>query len=234
MYVSSFGISFHQHLNTKQKQARSSVLHLQELPQAEVPRTTDMGDTPLAKASATFNDLFPMGFALHQPKKKSRFTPDQLNYIKERFNKGRSATAKKAKPQDVEQEMRYETIEGPDGRMRARFPPNLLLSESQVKYLFAKMAANIRVGDILTEQEDQDENSMQAESQAAIDEGHLNDYEVEEEAQTVFEVKELSQIDSDVGIVDHPIMVCFEHLILIFATFSPHVAKMIQSSMRIM
>ena len=68
MYVSSFGISFHQHLNTKQKQARSSVLHLQELPQAEVPRTIDMGDTPLAKASATFNDLFPMGFALYQPK----------------------------------------------------------------------------------------------------------------------------------------------------------------------
>ena len=70
MYINSYGVSFHEHLNTKQKAAKSMVMHLQELPDAEVPRNLEMEDSPLA--SATFNKLFPKGFAIHQPKKKTK------------------------------------------------------------------------------------------------------------------------------------------------------------------
>ena len=95
MYINSYGVSFHEHLNTKQKAAKSMVMHLQELPVAEVPRNIEMEDSPLASASATFNELFPKGFAIHQPKKKTKFTEDQLLYIRERFAQSRSKTTKK-------------------------------------------------------------------------------------------------------------------------------------------
>ena len=207
MYINSYGISFHEHLNTKQKAAKSMVRHLQELPDAEVPRELEMEDTPLASASATFNDLFPIGFAIHQPKQKSRFTEDQLLYVKERFTQGRSKAAKKAQPIDVESEMREETVEGEDGVTRARFPPHLWLTEAQIRSLFSKMAKEIRVGDILDEQENPTEDNFQAEAQVAVDEEQENSFIAQNESEAVSLVKQLAEKETEEDLTEHPMMV---------------------------
>lgn len=207
MYINSYGVSFHEHLNTKQKAAKSMVRHLQELPDAKVPRDLEMEDSPLASASATFNDLFPKGFAIHQPKKKSRFTEDQLLYIRERFAQGRSKTAKKAQPIDVESQMREETVEGEDGVTRARFPPSLWLSEAQIRSLFAKMASDIRVGDILNEQENPTDDNFQAEDQATVDEEQENSFIAQNESEAVSLVKQLAEKETEEDVTEHPMMV---------------------------
>jgi hypothetical protein len=207
MYINSYGVSFHEHLNKKQKEAKSMVMHLQELPDAEVPSDLEMEDSPLASASATFNDLFPKGFAIHQPKKKSRFTEDQLLYIKERFTQGRSKAAKKAQPIDVESQMREETVEGENGVTRARFPPNLWLSEAQIRNLFSKMALDIRVGDILNEQENPTEDNFHAEAQVAVNEEQENSFIAQNESEAVFQVKQLAQKETEEDVTEHPMMV---------------------------
>ena len=207
MYINSYGVSFHEHLNTKQKAAKSMVMHLQELPVAEVPRNLEMEDSPLASASATFNELFPKGFAIHQPKKKTKFTEDQLLYIRERFAQGRSKTAKKAQPIDVESEMREETVEGEDGVTRARFPPELWLSEAQIRSLFSKMASAIQVGDILNDQENPTEDNFQAEAQVAVDEEQENSFIAQNESEAVSLVKQLAEKEADEDVSEHPMMV---------------------------
>ena len=69
------------------------------------------------------------------------------------------------------------------------------------------MASDIRVGDILEEQEHPTEDIFQAEELAAAEEDQLGHYEAVDESDEVFEVKRLSQMDTGDDSISHPIMV---------------------------
>ena len=99
------------------------LLHQEELPNAEVPSFLVRANTPLADADASFQEIFSIGFALPKRKKKTKFTDDQIDYITEKFEFGRQATARKAHPHDVEQQMRRETFVNEKGDTKARFQP---------------------------------------------------------------------------------------------------------------
>ena len=111
---------------------------VQELAKAEVPGYLERADSPLAKAGASFRSLFPKGFALPVTKKRTTYTDDQIDFVTEKFDQGRAATAKKAKPEDVEEEMRLATVVDENGLARPRFEPSQWLTENQIKYLFCQ------------------------------------------------------------------------------------------------
>ena len=96
--------------------------------------------------------------------------------------------------------MREETVEGEDGVIRARFPPDKWLSEAQIRSLFSKMASAIQVGDILNEQENPTEDNFQAEAQVAFD-------EEQNESKAVSLVKQLAEKETDDDVTEHPMMV---------------------------
>ena len=207
MYISAYGISFHEHYNTKQKDARSMVMHLEDLPSAEVYSFLDQADTPLAKANADFNSLFLKGFALPVPSKRTIYTEDQLEYIQEKFDKGRRSPSSKADPEEVAQEMRFETVVGEDGIERARFPPNLWLRAEQIKYLFSKIALDIRSGDIQETQEFPPPNEFVDEAQQAESEEQIGIFDANAELDSVNQVIRLAQQVTDEDITEHPMMI---------------------------
>lgn len=207
MYISAYGVGVGMEAFTKQKEAKSMVLHLQNLPTSEVPSTLEQADSPLAKANATFNSLFPSGFALKLPSKKTKFTEDQLLYIEEKFEQGRPSTANKAKPNVVAKQMREETVEDKNGVMRQRFPPELWLKEEQIRSLFSKMALNIRTGEIQHVQENPTEDVFVAEAQLAEDEEQGNLFDANVESHSILEVKRKATQRAEDEAAGHPLMV---------------------------
>ena len=205
MYISAYGISFHEHYNTKQKDAKSMVMHLEDLSPTEVPSFLEQADTPLAKANAEFNSLFLKGFALPVPSKRTVYTEDQLEYIQEKFDKGRRSPSSKANPEEVAQEMRFETVVGEDGVKRARFPPNHWLKAEQIKYLFSKIASDIRSGDIQETQEFPPPNDFVEEAQRAESEEQISIFDAHAERDSVNEVVRLAQQDEET--TEHPMMI---------------------------
>ena len=209
MYISAFGVGSFEKFNLKQKEARSMVMHLQALPIAEVPSQLEQADTPLANANAPFKTLFPPGFALRQPSKRTTFTEDQLLFVEEKFDQGRPSTAKKAQPEEVVQEMREATFEDDNGNTRARFSPEHWLSEGQIRNLFSKLALNIRVGDIQDAQNDPPVDVITAEAAQATAEEQGNLFDANMESDAINEVKKLSRQDTDEDSTGHPITVRF-------------------------
>ena len=209
MYISAYGVGSFEQFNLKQKEARSMMLHLQALRVDEVPRQLEQADTPLANANAPFKTLFPPGFALRQPSKRTTFTEDQLLYVEEKFDQGRPSTAKKAQPEVVAQQMREATFEDDDGNTRARFSPEFWLSEGQIRNLFSKMALDIRVGEIQDAQNDPPVDDIAAEATQATDEEMGNLFDANMESDAINEVKKLSRQDTDEDSTGHPIMVRF-------------------------
>ena len=209
MYISAYGVGSFEQFNLKQKEARSMMLHLQALRVDEVPRQLEQADTPLANANAPFKTLFPPGFALRQPSKRTTFTEDQLLYVEEKFDQGRPSTAKKAQPEVVAQQMREATFEDDDGNTRARFSPEFWLSEGQIRNLFSKMALDIRVGEIQDAQNDPPVDDIAAEATQATDEEQGNLFDANMESDAINEVKKLSRQDTDEDSTGHPIMVRF-------------------------
>ena len=207
MYISAYGVGVGMEAFTKQKEAKSMVLHLQNLPTAEVPSTLEQADSPLAKANATFQSLFLSGFALKVPSKRTRFTEDQLLYIEEKFEQGRPSTANKAKPNVVAKQMREETVEDKNGIQRARFPPEKWLKEEQIRSLFSKMALNIRVGDIQQVQENPTQDVFVAEAQQAEDEEQGNLFDANVESYNILEVKRRATQKAEDEAAGHPLMV---------------------------
>ena len=213
MYISAFGVGSFEKFNLKQKEARSMMLHLQDLPFAEVPSQLEQADTPLANANAPFKTLYPPGFALRQPSKRTTFTQEQLLFVEEKFNQGRPSTAKKAQPEEVAQQMREATFEDDDGTTRARFSPEFWLSEDQIRNLFSKMALDIRVGEIQDAQNDPPVDDFTAEAAQATDEEQGNLFDANMESDAINEVRKLSMQDTDEDSTGHPIMVRFTLII---------------------
>ena len=174
-----------------------------------MPSQLEQADTPLANALAPFKTLFPPGFALRQPSKRTTFTEDQLLFVEEKFNQGRPSTAKKAQPDEVAEQMREATFEDDDGNTRARFAPEHWLSEGQIRNLFSKMAKEIRVGDILDAQNDPPVDDFAADAAQATAEEEGNLFDANMEADAINEVRKLSRQDTDEDSTGHPIMVRF-------------------------
>ena len=103
--------------------------------------------------------------------------------------------------------MREETVEGKNGVTRARFPPELWLSEAQIHSLFSKMAKAIQVGDILNDQENPTEDNFQSEAQVAVDEEQENSFIAQNESKAVSLVKQLAEKEADEDVTEHPMMV---------------------------
>ena len=209
MYISAYGVGSFEQFNLKQKDARSMMLHLENLEVQEVPCQLEQADTPLAGANVPFKNLFPHGFALRQPSKRTTFTQDQLQFVEERFNLGRPSTAKKAQPDEVAQLMREATCEDEDGNTIARFSPDRWLSEGQIRSLFSKLALEIRVGDIQDEHNKPPVNDFVAEAAQARDEEQGNLYDANMESDAINEVRRLSRQDTDEDSTGHPITVRF-------------------------
>ena len=209
MYISAYGVGSFEQFNLKQKEARSMMLHLQALKIAEVPSQLEQADTPLANANAPFKTLFPPGFALRQPSKRTTFTEDQLLFVEEKFDQGRPSAAKKAQPDVVAQQMREATFEDDDGNTRARFSPESWLSEDQIRNLFSKMALDIRVGEIQDAQNDPPVDDFAADAAQATNEEQGNLFDANMESDAINEVKKLSRQDTDEDSTGHPIMVRF-------------------------
>ena len=132
--------------------------------------------------------------------------------IVEKFEFGRQATARKAHPHNVEQQMRRETIVDENGITKARFHPKDWLTEDQIRYLFAKMASEVRKGEspetekLLQGIETIPDEGPEAEAQQIIDDEDENFYDAAAENMTIFQVAEDALMDNERG---HPLMVSF-------------------------
>ena len=73
--------------------------------------------------------------------------------------------------------------------------------------LFSKMALDIRVGDILNEQENPTEDNLQAEAQVAVNEEQENSFIAQNESKAVSLVKQLAEKEADEDVTEHPMMV---------------------------
>ena len=69
------------------------------------------------------------------------------------------------------------------------------------------MAKEIRVGDILDEQENPTEDNFQAEAQVAVDEEQENSFIAQNESEAVSLVKQLAEKETEEDLTEHPMMV---------------------------
>ena len=213
MYISAFGTTFHENFNTKQKLAKDMVLHLEDLPSVEVDpsRVLERADTPLAKLSQSFQDIFKTGFALLRTKEKSRFSEAQLEYILEIFEQGRNS--RHTRPLQAEQWMKEATLTDEEGNVQPRFEPEDWLTEDQIKYLFSKFAADIRKGrktektveEVLVQQSE-DLSEAEKEAKSIEDDENENYLDAAHDAALLGDIRLEVLGDSDEQ--KHPLEVC--------------------------
>lgn len=94
---------------------------------------------PESIATAEHGPTLPIGWALKVVKKSSRFTTDQVNYLREKFQTGEE-TGKKLDAKDVAKDMR--TVRNADGKKM--FTVQEYLTYQQVNSFFSREAARRR------------------------------------------------------------------------------------------
>ena len=191
MYLSAFGIGFPEKAG-KNEAIRDMVSDLVGYPEApEITGITPF-DTPLAPLATPKNRLFEMGFSLPMKVEKKRFSPEVIDFVFKIFEAGKRKS--KATPEDVVQLMRRAKSRG-----KLIFQRKDWLTESQVKSLFGKFAAQQKKGEKITPE------SLDA-VDIAEEEEQLNFQQAVAVANMTDEIIEKVQDDiPDIG--DHPMIV---------------------------
>ncbi|KAL9954031.1 hypothetical protein ACROYT_G041519 [Oculina patagonica] len=112
-------------------------------------------EAEVAAVTITVSNLLQMGWALHKPHKKTRFSEKVCDYLKRKFDIGQD-TGRKEDPAQVSNDMRK--ARNPDGSRK--FTRSEWLSKTQIQGFFSRLAAKRKqsgVQDVNSEGEDSDD-----------------------------------------------------------------------------
>ena len=126
---------------------KSAIFQLNALPKVTIDSDLPRMDIPLAKANEPWHLQLQPGYALITTSGRRTFTKNQMDYLKDIFEKGRKSK-KKARPNEVASQMRTEKLSSADGTEtnEYRFTCAEWLCENSIRQIFSKISAEIRAG----------------------------------------------------------------------------------------